>query len=68
MLTFHLSSPYKANVSNFPSKNIWDGSHGRLHAPDGLSTGRRQTIQVQIYSLYQAYPNTIKQLHIITVI
>lgn len=28
------------NVSNFPSENIWDGSHGRLHAPDGLPACR----------------------------
>lgn len=43
--------PFKANVSNFPSENIWDGPNVRLHAPDGLSPRRRQTIQVQIHSL-----------------
>lgn len=37
---------YQENVSNFPSENIWDGSHGRLHALDGLPACRRQTLQV----------------------
>lgn len=37
------------NVSNFPSENIWDGSHGRLHAPDGLPACRWQTLQVTFH-------------------